>query len=73
MDKNKKVILSEFERGYWCAVQNVVSLYVRPDRQTAEQLIKESGFNRDTCLALINNSPFNGDVLADIVEKIYPR
>lgn len=72
MDKNKKVTISEFEQGYWCAVQNVLSFDIRPDKQTAENLIRESGFNRNTCLALINNSPFNGDVLADIVDTIYP-
>lgn len=65
--------VKEFERGYWCAVQNVLSLDLRPDKQTAEKLIRESGFSRDTCLALISDSNFNADVLTDIVESIYPK
>lgn len=71
MKKNKPTI-SDFDRGYWAAVQNVLSLNVRADRQTAEQLITQGGFDRSTCLALISGNSFNSDVLMDIVNKIYP-
>lgn len=67
-----KIKLSEFDQGYWCAVQQVLSLNIKPDRQTAEQLIRESGLSRITCLALIKNSNFNGNILTEIVNTIYP-
>lgn len=71
MKKNKPTI-SDFDRGYWAAVQNVLSLNVRADRQTAEQLIKQAGLDHSKCLALIDENSFNGDILMDIVNEIYP-
>lgn len=70
MEKQK---ITDFDRGYWVAVQNVLALDYRPDRQTAKKLIIDAGFTRDTCLTLLEESDFNADILREIVDQIYPE
>lgn len=70
---SKTTTITDFDKGYWTAVQNVLSFDIRPDLQTAENLIREAGFNREACLKLIEQSGFNSKTLLAIMDSIYPE
>lgn len=39
--------ITEYDRGYWIAVQNVASFDLQPDKQAVKALIRDAGFDRD--------------------------
>lgn len=65
--------MTDYDRSYWIAVQNAASCDFRPDKQLVKGLIRESGFAREVCLKLMEESDFNADVLREIVDEIYPK
>lgn len=73
MKTNEQIILSDWDSGYWCAVQNSLTADTRPDKQMATHLIKNSGFTKVQCLALIDANPFYGEELTAIVHEAYPN
>lgn len=73
MKTNEQIILSDWDSGYWCAVQNALSAFTRPDTQMAKHLIKNSGLTEAQCLALIKANPFYGEELSIIVRETYPN
>lgn len=50
--------ITEYDRGYWIAVQNVASFDFQPDKQAVKALIRDAGFDRDTCLKLMDEYDF---------------
>lgn len=65
--------ITDYDRGYWIAVQNAVSCDFRLDKQLVKGLMREAGFGREVCLKLMEESDFNADVLREIVDEIYPK
>lgn len=65
--------ITDFDRGYWIAVQNAASCDFRSDKQLVKGLIREAGFGREACLKLMEESDFNADLLRVIVDEIYPE
>lgn len=64
--------ITEYDRGYWIAVQNVASFDFQPDKQAVKALIRDAGFDRDTCLKLMDEYDFNAEIIRQVVDKMYP-
>ena len=64
--------ITEYDRGYWIAVQNVASFDFQPDNQAVKALIRDAGFDRDTCLKLMDEYDFNAEIIRQVVDEMYP-
>lgn len=64
--------ITEYDRGYWIAVQNVASFDFQPDKQAVKALIRGAGFDRDTCLKLMDEYDFNAEIIRQVVDEMYP-
>lgn len=64
--------ITEYDRGYWVAVQNVASFDFQPDKQAVKALIRDAGFDRDTCLKLMDEYDFNAEIIRQVVDEMYP-
>lgn len=64
--------ITEYDRGYWIAVQNVASFDLQPDKQAVKALIRDAGFDRDTCLKLMDEYDFNAEIIRQVVDEMYP-
>lgn len=64
--------ITEYDRGYWMAVQNVASFDFQPDKQAVKALIRDAGFDRDTCLKLMDEYDFNAEIIRQVVDEMYP-
>jgi hypothetical protein len=64
--------ITEYDRGYWIAVQNVASFDFQPDKQAVKALIRDAGFDRDTCLKLMDEYDFNAEIIRQVVDEMYP-
>lgn len=65
--------ISDFDRGYWCAIQDVLCSCIRPDRALLKELIRTSGLTRDQCLKLIGQNSFYGNILKEIIDDVFPK
>ena len=64
--------ITEYDRGYWIAVQNVASFDFQPDKQAVKALIRDAGFDRDTFLKLMDEYDFNAEIIRQVVDEMYP-
>lgn len=64
--------ITEYDRGYWIAVQNVASFDFQPDKQAVKALIRDAGFDRDACLKLMDEYDFNAEIIRQVVDEMYP-
>lgn len=61
--------LKEFDKGYWCAIQNVVSNNTSSELTAC--MIKCAGFSFWDCKYLMNNSDFQVERLSNIVQQMF--
>lgn len=64
--------ITDYDRGYWIAVQNAASFDFQPDKQAVKALIRDAGFDRDTCLKLMDEYDFNAEIIRQVVDEMYP-
>lgn len=64
--------ITDYDRGYWIAVQNVASFDFQMDRQAVKALIRDAGFDRYTCLKLMDENDFNAEIIRPVVDEMYP-
>jgi hypothetical protein len=65
--------ITDYDRCYWIAVQNVASFDLQADRQAVKALIRDAGFDRDTCLKLMEENDFNAEIIHPVVDEMYPE
>lgn len=65
--------ITDYDRGYWIAVQNTASFDLQADRQAVKALIRDAGFDRDTCLKLMEENDFNAEIIHPVVDEMYPE
>lgn len=61
--------LKEFDKGYWCAIQDAVSQGV--SSSVIKSMITSAGFSFWDCKYLMDNSDFQAEKLSDIVRQAF--
>ena len=62
-------VLKEFDKGYWCAIQNAINNGVGDS--TIVQMIKCAGFTYWDCYYLMKDSDFESERLKDVVHTMF--
>lgn len=65
--------ITDIDRGYWIAIQDVLTADFRPDKQGAKSLIKRSGFTYEMCCQLMEEFDSNRDILKEVVNDIFNK
>lgn len=64
-------ILTEFNRGYWCALQDAISNGA--DTTVINSMLKCAGFTYDECMRHIEASDFYKDKLLPVIKSMFPE
>lgn len=67
--KHTASVLKEFDKGYWCAIQNAINNGVGDG--TIETMIRCAGFNFWDCYYLLKDSNFESARLTDIIRTLF--
>lgn len=63
------VLSEEFNRGFWCAVEEFSAQGANRDQIV--NVIRSAGFEYNECIELMNDSDYERDYLGGIVEEIF--
>lgn len=66
-----KPYLKEFDKGYWCAVQDACSSGASDT--AIRDMLYSAGFSYDECIWLIEDSGFQNNRLNEIIETAFPK
>ena len=65
-----KPYLNEFNKGYWCAIQDAVANGASDT--VISDMLNAAGFSYNECLYLMEDSDFQSERLSDIVKTAFP-